>query len=175
MPARPRPRPRPSVLAEGTIAGSGTLVYSSWRTMQARGESDSNTCAYNDLDLVKVDAGSFMDGQGRALGTLSTLALAPLVLSNGVGDLSRELAYAHRRPAPGERHRAILAGALTLRGGPGAADTGDPPRHGGYAAATTPYFCSWRSTSWRPVWPGRLSILASTRRTSARPSGEPYR
>ncbi|MGH3464527.1 MAG: hypothetical protein ACRDP9_23920 [Kribbellaceae bacterium] len=159
-----------SVLTEGTIVGSGTLVYSSWRTMQARGESDSNTCAYNDLGLVKVDAGSvadvnpsipfwggptglnttgstagsrvysfgnsslrggitrlspktglslgaqgngwshpvytvtpgilgdsgsaFMDGQGRALGTLSTLALAPLVLSNGVGDLSHELAYA---------------------------------------------------------------------------------
>jgi len=159
-----------SVLTEGTIVGSGTLVYSSWRTMQARGESDSNTCAYNDLGLAKVDAGSvanvnpsipfwggptglnttgstagsgvysfgnsslrggitqlspktglslgaqgngwshpvytvtpgipgdsgsaFMDGQGRALGTLSTLALAPLVLSNGVGDLSHELAYA---------------------------------------------------------------------------------
>jgi hypothetical protein len=159
-----------SVLDEGTTVGTGTLVYSSWRTMQARGESDQNTCAYNDLGLVKVDAGSvadvnpsvpfwggptgvnttgstvgsrvysfgnsslrggitqlspktgvslgaqgngwshpvytvtpgipgdsgsaFLDGQGKALGTLSTLALAPLVLSNGVGDLNHELAYA---------------------------------------------------------------------------------
>lgn len=159
-----------SVISEGTKVGSGTLAYSSWRTMQARGEQDSNACAYNDLGLVKVDAGSvadvnpsvpfwggptgvntsstaagdrvysfgnsslrggitqlspktglslgaegngwshpvytvtpgipgdsgsaFMDGSGKALGTLSTLALAPLVLSNGVGDLAHELAYA---------------------------------------------------------------------------------
>ncbi|MDP9824126.1 hypothetical protein J2S59_003935 [Nocardioides massiliensis] len=44
---------------------------------------------------VPGDSGSaFVDGQGRALGTLSTLALAPLPASNGVGDLSRELAFA---------------------------------------------------------------------------------
>ncbi len=33
----------------------GTLVYNSWLTMQARGEGDSNTCAFNDLALVKLD------------------------------------------------------------------------------------------------------------------------
>ncbi|MBN1528222.1 MAG: hypothetical protein JW895_04125, partial [Thermoleophilaceae bacterium] len=33
----------------------GTLVYSSWITMQANGESDPDTCAYNDLALVKID------------------------------------------------------------------------------------------------------------------------
>jgi hypothetical protein len=33
----------------------GTLVYSSWLTMQANGESDANTCAYNDFALVKLD------------------------------------------------------------------------------------------------------------------------
>nr|MCW2728563.1 hypothetical protein [Aeromicrobium sp.] len=44
---------------------------------------------------VPGDSGSaFLDGQGKALGTLSTLALAPLPASNGVGDLFRELAYA---------------------------------------------------------------------------------
>lgn len=43
---------------------------------------------------IPGDSGSaFLDRQGRALGTLSTLALAPLVLSNGVGDFSREYAY----------------------------------------------------------------------------------
>jgi hypothetical protein len=33
----------------------GTLVYSSWLTMQAVGETDSNACAYNDFALVRVD------------------------------------------------------------------------------------------------------------------------
>ncbi|GEP35123.1 hypothetical protein NSZ01_28910 [Nocardioides szechwanensis] len=159
-----------SLLSSGTQVGAGTLVYSSWLTMQARGESNADTCAYNDFALVKVDAAdvskvnpsipfwggptginstgtaagddvfsygnsgirfgieelspkqgislgttgsgwthpvytvspgvpgdsgsAFLDGTGRALGTLSTLAIAPLPASNGVGDLSRELAYA---------------------------------------------------------------------------------
>ena len=41
-----------------TISGAahpGTIVYSSWATMQADHETDANTCAYNDLALVKVD------------------------------------------------------------------------------------------------------------------------
>ena len=161
-----------SLLDAGTQVGTGTLAYSSWNTMQARGESDVNTCAYNDFALVKVsatdvskvnpsipfwggpvginttgtvagdrvysygnsglrfgveqlspktgtslgqdpadggwthplytmspgvpgDSGSaFLDGSGRAVGTLSTLGLAPLPASNNIGDLSRELAYA---------------------------------------------------------------------------------
>lgn len=33
----------------------GTLAYSSWQTMQAVGESDPDTCAYNDLALVRID------------------------------------------------------------------------------------------------------------------------
>lgn len=159
-----------SLLGEGTEVGSGTLAYSSWLTMQQRGETDADACAYNDLALVKVDAAdvakvnpsvpfwggpvgidtdgtsagesvhsygnsslragiellspkqgtslgtdpsgwshpvytvtpgvpgdsgsAFLDADGNALGTLSTLALAPLAGSNGVGDLSRELSYA---------------------------------------------------------------------------------
>src|SRR5947208_4978018 len=35
---------------------SGTLVYSSWLTMQSHGEKNADTCAYNDLALVKVAA-----------------------------------------------------------------------------------------------------------------------
>ena len=43
---------------------------------------------------IPGDSGSaFIDAQGRALGTLSTVQLAPAPASNGVGDLSRELAY----------------------------------------------------------------------------------
>ncbi len=159
-----------SLVSEGTRVGGGTLVYSSWLTMQKLGETDADTCAYNDLALVKVDAAdtgkvnpsipfwggpvgvntsgtaagdtvysfgnsslragveqlspkqgvslgtepsgwshpvytvtpgvpgdsgsAFLDADGNALGVLSTLALAPLAGSNGVGDLSHELTYA---------------------------------------------------------------------------------
>ena len=162
-----------------TIAGAsrpGSLAYNSWITMRERGETDADTCAYNDFALVRVhpddvarvnpsiphwggpgalntsgtrllervysygnsslrlgltvlspktgvslgdggggwttdvftvtpgipgDSGSaFLDSAGRALGTLSTVQLAPLVGANGVGNLQRELAYANAgRPA----------------------------------------------------------------------------
>jgi hypothetical protein len=161
-----------SLVSEGTAVGQGTLAYSSWLTMQQRGESDENACAYNDLALVKVDAAdvakvnpsipfwggpvglntdgtaagdrvysfgnsslrggveqlspktgisvgtegegwshpvytltpgvpgdsgsAFLDAEGNALGTLSTLAIAPLAGSNGVGDLNSELGYAQQ-------------------------------------------------------------------------------
>jgi hypothetical protein len=146
----------------------GTLVYNSWITMQQNGEADADTCAYNDLALVKIDpadvgkvnpsipfwggptgtggtagtgakvlsygnselragitqlspkegyglqeagngwshqvgtvtpgipgdsGSAFLDKQGRALGVLSTLALAPIPASNGVGDITKELQY----------------------------------------------------------------------------------
>jgi hypothetical protein len=46
---------------------------------------------------IPGDSGSaFLDGDGKALGTLSTVALAPLAGSNGVGDLRHELAFARR-------------------------------------------------------------------------------
>lgn len=159
-----------SLLGEGDLVGTGRLAYSSWRTMRRVGEKNVNACAYNDLALVKVDAGSvgkvnptvpffggpnglsrktplagaaiyslgnsslrggiellrpklgfslgvagggwsqtgytvtpgipgdsgsgFMDAEGNAQGVLSTLALAPLPASNGIGDLARELDYA---------------------------------------------------------------------------------
>ncbi len=33
----------------------GTLVYNSWLTMQSKGETDADTCAFNDLALIKLD------------------------------------------------------------------------------------------------------------------------
>jgi hypothetical protein len=46
---------------------------------------------------VPGDSGSaFLDSEGNALGTLSTLAIAPLAGSNGVGDLALELGYAQQ-------------------------------------------------------------------------------
>ncbi|NYG55250.1 hypothetical protein [Nocardioides perillae] len=51
--------------------------------------------AYTLTPGVPGDSGSgFLDPRGRAVGTLSTVALAPLPLSNGLGNLRRELAYA---------------------------------------------------------------------------------
>jgi hypothetical protein len=163
-----------SLLSEGTQVGSGTLVYSSWDTMDKIGTTDANTCAYNDLALVKVaaadvatvnpsipfwggptgidtdgtaagdrvytygnsslragleplsphtgislgddaadggwshplytvgpgipgDSGSaFMSADGKAIGVLSTLGLAPLPASNNIGDLAKELAFAQQ-------------------------------------------------------------------------------
>jgi hypothetical protein len=54
---------------------------------------------------VPGDSGSgFIDASGRAFGTLSSLAAAPLPASNGVGDLARELAYAQQHSGiPGLR------------------------------------------------------------------------
>jgi hypothetical protein len=165
-------RPLGTPVAIEGASKPGTLVYSSWRTMQARGETDPDVCAFNDLALVRVDpadvgrvnpsvpywggptglgtgttalgdtvlsfgssplrggisalspklgaslgdagngwshtvltltpgvpgdsGSAFLDGNGRAVGVLSTLALLPLPGSNGVGDLPRELAYAQQ-------------------------------------------------------------------------------
>jgi hypothetical protein len=161
-----------NLLSEGTIVGHGTLAYSSWITEHQLGTTDANTCAYNDLALVKVDpadvgkvnpsvpfwggptgidtdgtaagdrvytygnsslrfglsllsphtgislgddaadggwshplytvspgipgdSGSgFRSADGKAIGVLSTLGLAPLPLSNNIGDLAKELAFA---------------------------------------------------------------------------------
>ncbi len=146
----------------------GTLAYNSWLTMQAEGQADPDTCAYNDLALIRIDpadvgkvnpsvpgfggptgvgsaggagatvysygnselrggltklspkqgivlqeegngwshtvvtltpgipgdSGSgFLNASGQAIGVLSTLQLAPLPATNGVGDLAKELAY----------------------------------------------------------------------------------
>jgi len=54
---------------------------------------------------VPGDSGSgFLDADGNALGTLSTLALAPLAGSNNIGDMAHELAYAQEHSGiPGLR------------------------------------------------------------------------
>ncbi|MGQ0625559.1 MAG: serine protease [Sporichthyaceae bacterium] len=53
---------------------------------------------------IPGDSGSaFLDSEGRALGTLSTLVFAPQPLSNQVSDLSRQLAYARAHGIEGLR------------------------------------------------------------------------
>jgi hypothetical protein len=37
----------------------GTLVYNSWLAMQAAGESDPDSCAYNDIGLIKLDPADY--------------------------------------------------------------------------------------------------------------------
>jgi hypothetical protein len=153
----------------------GTIVYSSWVTMQSNGEADADTCQYNDIAIVKLDpadygkvnpsipfwggptgitdtvaqtdkvesygnsslrlgitqlspkqgvslgqdsggwnhtvytvspgipgdsGSAFIDAQGRAFGILSTLQVAPIPGGNGVGDVSRELAYMRSHGGP---------------------------------------------------------------------------
>ena len=41
-------------IQNGTLIG--TLAYNSWITMQQAKEKDANTCAYNDLALIKISA-----------------------------------------------------------------------------------------------------------------------
>ncbi len=155
---------------------AGTMVYNSWITMQQRGETDEETCAYNDFALVRLDpadvgsvnpsvpgfggptgvgsaggtgstvytygnsslrfgvsqlspkqgtvvqnspdgwshdvytatpgipgdSGSgFLNASGGAIGVLSTVQLAPLAGSNGVGDIAKEIAYMHANSSIG--------------------------------------------------------------------------
>jgi len=59
---------------------------------------------------VPGDSGSgFLDDEGRAIGTLSTVALAPLAGSNGLGNLARELAFA--------RQHSGIKGLRLVKGG----------------------------------------------------------
>jgi hypothetical protein len=166
----------------------GTLAYNSWISMQAAGETDEETCAYNDLALIRLDpadvakvnpsvpkwggptgigtaaalddvysygnsslrqgvtllspkrgkvvevtpggwsyslytltpgipgdsGSAFLNAGGQALGVLSTVAIAPLPLSNGVGDLGREIAYAKSH---GFSDLSLVNGTQPFKGG----------------------------------------------------------
>lgn len=97
----------PSGLGDATAEGEDVFSYgnSSLRGGVAtlspkKGKSlgtDSggwNHTVYTATPGIPGDSGSgFLDSSGKAFGTLSTVALAPLPASNGVGDLAHELAY----------------------------------------------------------------------------------
>jgi hypothetical protein len=152
----------------------GKLAYSSWLAMKKANETDKETCAYNDLALVKIDpddeklvnpsipkfggpqgmgpatvnsqvytygnselrlgiallspknglvvenspggwshtvytltpgipgdsGSAVLNSKGQALGTLSTVMFTGKPLSNGIGDLTKELAYAKAHGFP---------------------------------------------------------------------------
>jgi len=93
----------------GSTGGLGSTVYS-YGNSELRGgitklspkqgivvQNEGNGWSHNVLTLtpgIPGDSGSgFLNDSGAAFGVLSTLQLAPLAGSNGVGDLSKELAY----------------------------------------------------------------------------------
>lgn len=120
----------------GTVGGLGSTVYSYGNSSLRAGitqlspkqgilvQNEGNGWSHNVVTLtpgVPGDSGSgFMNGSGAAFGVLSTLQIAPLAGSNGVGDLGRELAYlrshtAHTgmRLVPGtEPFKPNLVGAI---------------------------------------------------------------
>ncbi len=63
---------------------------------------------------IPGDSGSgVLDGRGNAIGTLSTVAIAPLAGSNGVSDMRRELAYARVHGMPG---LTLVPGTVPFKG-----------------------------------------------------------
>lgn len=63
---------------------------------------------------IPGDSGSGMlDGRGNAIGTLSTVNLAPVPGANGVSDLQRQLAYARTHGMPG---LTLVPGTVRFKG-----------------------------------------------------------
>jgi hypothetical protein len=93
----------------GAASGLGSTVYSYGNSSLRGGvtllspkqgivvQNQGNGWSHNVVTLtpgIPGDSGSgFMSKSGQAIGVLSTLQLAPLAGSNGVGDLAKELAY----------------------------------------------------------------------------------
>ena len=81
-----QPARRPSLLSPKTGASLG------------RTDGGWGYDVYTVTPGIPGDSGSgFLDAQGRALGTLSTVAIAPLPASNGLGDLAPRAATTPRR------------------------------------------------------------------------------
>lgn len=120
----------------GSVGGLGSTVYS-YGNSELRGgitklSPKQGIVAQNEGDGwshvvvtltpgIPGDSGSgFMNGSGGAIGVLSTLQLAPLPATNGVGDLAKELAYMRANSSfsdvqlvPGtEAFKANLVGAI---------------------------------------------------------------
>jgi hypothetical protein len=72
---------------------AGTLVYNSWLTMQAKGEANADTCAYNDLALVRINPANVgkinpsVPGFGGPTGVGSAGGLGSTVYSYGNSEL----------------------------------------------------------------------------------------
>jgi hypothetical protein len=97
------PAPGSSVYSYGNSslrAGLSPLSPKQGAVLQNLGGGWSHAL-YTVTPGIPGDSGSaFLDSQGRALGVLSTLALAPLPASNNVSDLSKMLDYMHSHGGP---------------------------------------------------------------------------
>jgi hypothetical protein len=103
----------------GSLGGTGTDTYTYGNSSLRFGVSQLSpkqgkvvsrtpggwsTTAYTATPGIPGDSGSgFLNASGQASGVLSTVAIAPLAGSNGVGDLPKEIAYmqSHGGPAAG--------------------------------------------------------------------------
>jgi hypothetical protein len=71
----------------------GTLVYNSWLEMQAKGETDADTCAGNDIGIVKLDPADYgkvnpsIPFWGGPTGITPSVAAGDKVLSYGNSEL----------------------------------------------------------------------------------------
>jgi hypothetical protein len=71
----------------------GTMVYNSWATMQQLGETDPDTCQYNDLALIRIDPADVgkvnpsIPFWGGPTGTTGTVGQGQKVLSYGNSEL----------------------------------------------------------------------------------------
>lgn len=105
----------PAGLGSGTAAGDTVYSYgnselrlgiSALSPKQGISLGDSaggwTTDVYTVTPGIPGDSGSgFMDAGGRAFGVLSTVQLAPLAGSNGVGNLAKEIAFAQTHGVSG--------------------------------------------------------------------------
>ncbi|MCU1691291.1 MAG: hypothetical protein JWM64_382 [Frankiales bacterium] len=119
----------PTALGAGTSAGDSVYSYGNSSLRQgltqlspkvgaSLGDSAGGwtTSVYTLTPGIPGDSGSgFLDATGRAFGTLSTVALAPLPLSNGVGNLAKEVAYAQTHGVAG---LSLVKGDVPFTGSP---------------------------------------------------------
>ncbi len=90
-------RQRVYSFGNSSLRGGLTALSPKWGTALADTASDQgwSHTVYTATPGVPGDSGSgFLTRRGKALGTLSTVAIAPLPLSNNLGDLAKELAFA---------------------------------------------------------------------------------
>ena len=80
-----------------SLRGGATQLSPKAGTSLGSGGGGWTHPVYTATPGIPGDSGSgFMNRRGKALGTLSTLAVAPFPGSNGVGDMRRELRFAQR-------------------------------------------------------------------------------
>ena len=85
-----------------SLRGGVTALSPKQGKVVSRSPGGWSTSVYTATPGIPGDSGSgFLNGTGAAAGTLSTVAIAPLAGSNGVGDLPREIAYMHSHGGPG--------------------------------------------------------------------------